>query len=152
MSISLFAKVMFSFSDFLRHVFTVLFFVFVVTFFLRTFVFDVYRVEGESMVPTFNDGEYLLTLNHAYRFFGHTPKVGEIVVVPHPVSDDAVVKRVAAVAGEEFAVQGDVQQLQEEDIAVVGDNQQQSSDSRSFGLLKSSRIVSKVLFRVWPVF
>ncbi len=53
-----------------------------ITMLLRNFVFTIVRVDGESMVPTLQNGERLVMLRLGYK-----PKAGDIVVVD--VSDKA---------------------------------------------------------------
>ncbi len=63
--------------------FSVLFIVFFVT--IRTFLVQPFLVEGPSMLPTFNTGNYLLVDKFSYKFL-HNPKRGEVVVFDIPDS------------------------------------------------------------------
>jgi signal peptidase I len=49
-----------------------------------------------------------------------------------------------------FSGDGEEITLREGEYFVLGDNRPESSDSRSWGPLPSSRIVGKVIFRYWP--
>ncbi len=91
------------------------------------------RVVGNSMAPLLKQGDEVLLDPRAYH--GHLPKVDEIVVAWHPNSADLkIVKRVAFV---------------DEDgcCFLVGDNRQESEDSRTFGLIPTDRILGRVTSR-----
>lgn len=63
---------------------------------IRTWLFTVVKVKGESMYPTLHDGDRLIT-----RIIGYSPKRGDIIIF-HPKSDPktAYVKRVIATEGD----------------------------------------------------
>ena len=75
----------------------------VVAFVIRTFVFTMVRVDGQSMDPTLTHGDTLFT-----RIIGYTPKQGDIVIFNPPLSETvrkpnkkiAYVKRVIALEGQ----------------------------------------------------
>jgi len=123
---------------------------------VRHFVVETYRVNGESMQPTLQNGERLLVNKFVFRF--SPPRVGEIIVFhpPLPTSEDYV-KRIVAVGGETVSMQnGEVYidgRLQSEpylpaayrdhytmapltvppgDVFVLGDHRAASEDSRFF--------------------
>jgi len=84
-----------------------------------------YRVAGDSMLPTYRPGDTLL----AWRWF--RPRRGDIVVVRR---DRRLIKRVTHVN-----VEG---------IFIEGDNPRRSTDSRTFGRVRPDQIEAKVLFRL----
>lgn len=87
--------------------------------------FQLYRVVGESMLPTLAPNTVVL----AWRTC--TVQVGDIVVTHHAGRDK--IKRVADV--------------REGGVYVLGDNLLGSTDSRHFGWLPSTAVSGKV---VWP--
>ena len=70
---------------------------------IRTWLFTVVKVKGQSMYPTLNDGDRLIT-----RIIGYSPKRGDIIIF-HPKSNPktAYVKRVIAVEGDRIKINVD---------------------------------------------
>jgi nickel-type superoxide dismutase maturation protease len=89
-----------------------------------------YVCEGKSMNPTLKDGEVVLVDREAA--FG----VGDIVIAKHPFEqNNEVVKRI-----ERINERGD--------YFLVGDNLEESSDSRHFGAVAREYIKGKVVARL----
>jgi nickel-type superoxide dismutase maturation protease len=89
-----------------------------------------YIVEGNSMFPTMQDGEEVLVDRNA------EVKVGDIVVAKHPIEQTTeLVKRVERIndRGHYF---------------LVGDNLDDSNDSRHFGAVSLEYIKGKVIGRL----
>ena len=89
-----------------------------------------YICEGKSMNPTLKDGEAVLIDRTAEI------EVGDIVVVKHPVEQTSeIVKRVERIneRGHYF---------------LVGDNTEDSNDSRNFGAVTREYIKGKVVARL----
>ena len=89
-----------------------------------------YICEGKSMNPTLKDGEVVLVDRKAKI------EVGDIVVAKHPIEQNSeVVKRVERINdhGHYF---------------LVGDNLQDSNDSRHFGAVSRKYIKGKVVARL----
>lgn len=80
------------------------------------------------MLPTLKAGDVVLTFNWYYLFL--KPKVGDLIVFYHQ--------------GKEFIKR--IQKCSDRYIFVLGDNQAQSTDSRSFGAIDRSAIIGKVVF------
>jgi nickel-type superoxide dismutase maturation protease len=88
-------------------------------------------VAGESMLPAFEPGDHLLVVPMA----GIRP--GQVVALRDPGDPARVlVKRVEAVTGGR--------------LAVKGDNETASRDSRHFGLVPVASVVGRVLYRYRP--
>src|SRR5438105_12984577 len=69
------------------------------------FLLQPHQVRGESMQPTFQDGEYILTDKLSYRF--HEPERGDVIVFKAP-QNQAVdfIKRIIGLPGEKVKVAG----------------------------------------------
>ena len=138
-----------------------------------------YQVQGPSMEPGLNNGEYVLVNSLAYLFGG--PQRGDVIVF-HPPSNPSVVyvKRVIGIPGDRIdislsAVMVDGVKLNEPYIHslppgvdennsvltnirlgpgqyfVLGDHRQDSDDSRDFGYVPRANIIGKAEVIIWPL-
>lgn len=146
----------------------------VVTYLLvRTFLFETYRVVGQSMEPTLVQDERLIVSKLSYRL--HEPQRGDIIVFRDPNdSGRNLIKRIIGLPGEVVEIRNGLvyingQQLDEPYLVeysagsepqtptpdgyyyVMGDNRNNSSDSRSWGVLAADNIIGKAAFTYWPV-
>ncbi len=150
----------------------------VAVFLVRTFVAQPFLVSGQSMEPTFHDGNYLLIDEIAYRV--REPERGEVVVFRYPGDHRSYyIKRIIGLPGERVMIKsgrmtvtnvegndvvldepyvmpgplaGDVDmKLNPGSYFVMGDNRGFSYDSRSWGPLEQSDIIGLVRVRLWPV-
>jgi signal peptidase I len=143
--------------------------------FIITFVFQVARVEGQSMAPTLEDHDRLIVNKFAYRV--GEPQVGDIVMLYYPRDPDkSFVKRVIAAEGDRVrVVNGQVfrndlpmedafvsreyrsyddwgpQVVPEGYYFVMGDHRNDSSDSRNWGFVPKKYVIGRVQLRWWPV-
>jgi signal peptidase I len=131
------------------------------------------RVDGSSMVPSFHDGDYVIVNRLAYRL-GEIER-GDVIVFPYPLDpEEDFIKRVIGLPGDRIAVNGGIVYLNglpvEEDyieepmqasyaevvvpegyVFVMGDNRNDSDDSRRWGPLSIDAIIGKAVFRYWPL-
>lgn len=143
---------------------------------IRTFVFNIVMVDGDSMLPTLNDRDRLIVWK-----LGYTPKQGDIIIFrPEAHKNTPYVKRVIAVPGQTVEIdfsKGIVKvdgEVLEEDyiyqrtknpgnidfpitvepntVFVLGDNRNNSRDSRfkDVGLVSYDSIMGKAVCRIWP--
>lgn len=130
------------------------------------------RVDGQSMEPAFRDGDYVVVNRLAYRL-GEIER-GDVVVFPFPMNrEDDLIKRVIALPGDRISMEegqlyvngvtlqedylrepprGNLQELIVPDshVFVMGDNRNDSSDSRNWGPLAVEEIIGKAVFRYFP--
>jgi signal peptidase I len=129
------------------------------------------RVDGFSMLPTLEDGEFVLVSKVNYQF-GAVER-GDIVVFHFPLDpEQELIKRVIGLPRDTISVQNGVvsvngQALNETYIAaapaysgdwtvpdgqlfVLGDNRNDSSDSHSWGYLPLDKVVGKAVVIYWP--
>ncbi|MGD8405823.1 MAG: signal peptidase I [Anaerolineales bacterium] len=144
----------------------------VVLFFAINTVSARVRVDGFSMVPTLQDGEYVLVNRLAYR--NSLPDRGDIIVFESPqVSDLDLIKRVIGLPGDTIRISGGEVQVNgqvldepyiaaapvytgewsvpEGNLFVLGDNRNDSSDSHAWGLLPIENVIGKSILIYWPI-
>jgi phage repressor protein C with HTH and peptisase S24 domain len=85
---------------------------------------QVYRVEGESMLPAYASGDTLL----GWRWFAKL-RAGQVVVAER--DGRPIIKRIAKIEGRS--------------VWLAGDNPGRSTDSRHFGPLNRSQINARII-------
>lgn len=136
-----------------------------------------HKIKGQSMHPTFPDGEYLLTEKVSY--YKGDPQRGDVVVFKPPVSEDEFIKRIIALPNETVSVQngkvfingkeleedyikvqtngsaflseGEIYTVPEGKYFTMGDNRPHSSDSRAWGPIEKRDITGKAWLTYWPM-
>ena len=113
---------------------------------IRLWIAQPFIVHGSSMVPTFQDGDYLIIDEISYEL--RKPERGEVIVFRYPKNPSQFfIKRIEGLPGE--TIEGVT--LASDEYYVLGDNRPASSDSRYWGPVKSSLVVGRALLRLWPV-
>jgi signal peptidase I len=131
------------------------------------------RVQGFSMVPSLQDGEFVLVNRLAYRL--GQPQRGDIIVFHHPTdqNQEDLVKRVIGLPGDDVKVEGggvyvngvrlkenyinaepayaDEKVVPEGQLYVLGDNRNQSSDSHAWGFVPYKQVIGAAIFIYWPL-
>ncbi len=145
---------------------------------IRMFVAQPFIVSGASMENTFHSGEYLIVDQVSYKL--HKPERGDVIVFRYPKDPSKFfIKRVIGLPGDTVNITGDTvtiintthpegfildedyiksmknstnltEVLGEREYFVMGDNRDQSSDSRMWGVLQEERIVGKAFLRLFP--
>jgi signal peptidase I len=150
----------------------------VTIFFALRFTIQTYIVNGSSMAPDYRNNEWIVVEKLAYKFAG--PLRGDIIIFHPPVpSTKPFIKRVIGLPGEIVEIQngtvdirkpdGSTITLQEPYIKepfssnytsivippneyfVMGDNRNNSTDSRYGWLVSSDKIIGKAWISVWPL-
>lgn len=129
------------------------------------------RVDGFSMRPTLDDGEFVLVSKLNYKL--SNVQRGDIIVFHYPMDPaQELIKRVIGLPGDRIEVNEGIvyvngQALEEPYIAappayssqwnvpedrlfVLGDNRNDSSDSHSWGFLPFENVVGKAVLIYWP--
>jgi signal peptidase I len=129
------------------------------------------RVDGSSMLPTLQTGEFVIVNKLAYKI--GSPSIGDIIVFRPPRNPtEEYIKRVIGLPGDRVEIRdGKVYinsvRLQEPYLAeppayqanwfvpdgslfVLGDNRNNSSDSHSWGPVPISDVIGKAVFIYWP--
>ena len=129
------------------------------------------RVDGASMEPTLQSGEFVIVNKLAY-FFGN-PAVGDIIVFHFPRDpDQEYIKRVIGLPGDRVEVKNGevfvndvildedyiaaspvydaVWDVPADSLFVLGDNRNNSSDSHNWGPVPLDYVIGKATFIYWP--
>lgn len=129
-----------------------------------------FRIEGSSMEPNLHDGEYVIIDKVSYML--HGPERGDVIVFARPGERDYI-KRVIGLPGDTVEIRSGqvyvngialeepyINQPVRQDVAarqveagryfVLGDNRNNSSDSRVIGTVPAADIVGRAWFVYWP--
>lgn len=154
--------------------------VFAILMAIRVFAAEPHKVSGSSMIPNFQDGDYLITNKLSIKF--SELERGEVIILQDPLDKNKVfIKRIIGLPGETLKLsdknvyingqlldepylpsglqtQGEGFLKDGEEIIipngnyfVMGDNRSNSSDSREWGLLKKELIIGQAFLRYWPL-
>ena len=129
-------------------------------------------VQSISMQPNLVEGDLVLVNRLAYRF--GQPQHGDVIVFENPVNPDDVpyIKRVIGLEGDVVRIeagvvyindlplsepylktstlQGGVYQVPPDGLFVMGDNRNNSSDSRQWGMVMEEKIIGRAELVYWP--
>ena len=144
---------------------------------IRIFIAQPYLVNGDSMVPTFHNGNYLIVDQLTYRF--EDPERGDVAVFRLPENSTRfLIKRIIGLPGETLRIERGVitifkdgrealtldesfletpyrdtlsATLKDDEYFVMGDNRGVSYDSRVWGALPKNFLVGRPIVRLFPV-
>jgi signal peptidase I len=150
----------------------------VVALVIRAFFLAAFYIPSESMVPTLQKGDRVLVNKLSYKL--HDVNRGDVVVFERPPNEPDngikdLIKRVIGLPGETVEVKDckvliDGRTLEESyvktwnrtctfaahqigphEVFVMGDNRDDSQDSRFFGAIDEDLIVGRAFVIVWPL-
>jgi signal peptidase I len=145
---------------------------------VRMFVAEPFVVSGSSMVPTFQDGNYLIVDKISYKL--SDPKRDDVVIFRYPNDQTKFfIKRIIGLPGETVKIDGSAvsiinkenpkgftlnepyvknisennlsMELKEDEYFVMGDNRSGSSDSRYWGPVKKNLLTGRAFLRLLPI-
>ena len=101
------------------------------------------------MSPRLRDGDLVLIRKSAYTV--RSPRRGELVAArPRSLAGRALVKRVAGLPHEHIAQDGQVWRLGRDEYFLIGENREESLDSRTLGPIMRAELIGRVWMRLWP--
>ena len=145
----------------------------VVVLFIKAFIVTPIKVNGESMYPTLEEGDIMILNKTAYYF--NEPKRFDIVVVNMP--DEYLIKRVIGLPGEHIEYKNNTlyvdgkkikesfkhgktedfnigelgsDTVPEDSYLVMGDNRENSLDSRELGFMKIDQLLGRTSLIILP--
>ncbi len=145
---------------------------------IRIFIAEPFIVSGASMVPTFENGNYLIVDKISYKL--GNPKRDDVVVFRYPGDTTKFfIKRIIGLPNETVDIKGNEVtitnathpdgfkleqpfvknpannethlELKEDEYFVLGDNRGASSDSRYWGAVKRNLLAGKAFIRLLPI-
>lgn len=147
---------------------------------IRMYIAQPFIVSGQSMMPTFQDKNYLIIDEVSYLL--REPHRGEVIVFHYPVVESKyLIKRIIGLPGEKVEIKNGkvvifpnetstekngiildeyyikepfettkTYTLKDGEYFVMGDNRNQSADSRTWGILPRKNIVGRAFIRLYP--
>ncbi len=145
---------------------------------IRILVAEPFVVSGNSMVPTFTNGDYLIVDKISYML--SSPKRDDVVVFKYPNDTTKYfIKRIIGLPGETVDIKEGIvtiinkehpeglkldqpyvkntlndtthRELKDDEYFVMGDNRSGSSDSRYWGAVKKNLLTGRAFLRLLPV-
>lgn len=147
---------------------------------IRFFVAEPHTVSGHSMVPNFQDGDYIITNKLATHF--STLQRGEVIILVNPRDHSQdFIKRIIGLPGDRITIsvgqvyingqpisepylppdtktsggaflpEGEEIVVPDGQYFVMGDNRSGSSDSREWGPVDKSLVIGQAFLRYWPI-
>ncbi|SEN35597.1 signal peptidase I [Paenibacillus sp. OV219] len=147
----------------------------VVALLVQNYAFAQTEVKNISMQKTLIEGQRLIEDKLSYHF--EKPQRGDIVIINGPESDKRLIKRVIGLPGDviDFTEDGQVTvngkalnepyikgrtyanglqvpyTIPDRTVFVMGDNRENSMDSREIGPIAFSSVEGRAVFRLWPL-
>lgn len=174
--ISLFLKILRLFFNLIKGFFALL----LIFFLFRYFLIQPFIIDGDSMQPNFSDKEYLLVDKITYKFTS-PKRGDVVILRPPNRPDAFYIKRIIGLPNEKIVMEGKkiviyneknedgaeliepyalnqtksttkiIQVLQKDQYFVLGDNRDNSTDSREFGPVPRKDIAGRAFFAVFPL-
>lgn len=152
--------------------------VFILAFFIKYFLVQTFLVEGVSMMPNYKNNDFVIVDKISYQI--RDPKYGEVIVFKPKINQDiSYIKRVVGLPGDKVEIKsGNVyinsfkinepyldgkqtmienrtdylfsKTLRSDEYFVLGDNRNNSQDSRSIGPITKESITGRVFIVIYP--
>jgi signal peptidase I len=141
---------------------------------ITVFIATINVVNGASMEPNFHDRQYVIVDKLSYYF--RNPYRGEAVIIKFPGDPDKVkyIKRIVGMPGETIKIEDNIVyinnkplreayipsdyltepnnewKLGKNEYFLMGDNRQNSNDSRVFGAVEKRFLIGLAYMVIWP--
>lgn len=143
---------------------------------LRTYVIEARKIPTGSMLPTIQLEDRVIVDKFFFKRFDHIAEGDVIVFHPPPSAHatDDYIKRVIGLPGDKVEIKNGTTYVNDkalnepyllekpkndfgpivvpnDNVFVMGDNRNNSADSREWGFLPEENITGRTLFRYWPL-
>lgn len=161
---------------FLVEILEVVLVAFVLWWVLRSYVIETREIPTTSMVPTIQVGDRVFAEKFYFKYFDDI-RSGDIIVFRPPAeahSTNDFIKRVVGLPGDKIEIKNHVTYINDkplhesyinesvkdnfgpvvvpkDSVFVMGDNRNNSDDSRFWGFLPMQNIIARTLFCYWPL-
>jgi len=137
-----------------------------IVFSIRGFIMSPYLVSGDAMNPTYLNGDYLI----AQKIYKDISRTDIVVINLKSQPEVSIIERVVGLPGEKVEIKNGKVLINEQNLDetyiigstsgetsvvlsenqyfILGDNRDNSFDSRNFGPIDKSRIKGKIFYRV----
>lgn len=145
---------------------------------IRTFILGMYYVPSGSMIPTLEINDHVVVTKLSYKM--HEPERGDVIVFKYPVNEEQgleevdYVKRLMGLPGETLEIKSNTLYINgtpieenylnidtnmadygpvtipEGNYFAMGDNRNNSSDSRVWGFVPEDCLIGKAQLIYWP--
>jgi len=152
--------------------------VFILAFFIKYFLIQTFLVDGISMLPNYKDKDFVIVDKISYQI--RNPKYGEVIVFKPELNNDVnYIKRIIGLPGDKVEIysgkifvnstqvsepylKGNLtyyennsdyyfsKTLNDDEYFVLGDNRNNSQDSRSIGPIPKENITGRVFVVIYP--
>lgn len=152
--------------------------VFILAFIIKYFLVQTFLVDGVSMMPNYKDNDFVIVDKVSYQI--REPNYGEIIVFKPKINQDVnYIKRIIGLPGDKIEIKsGHVfinsveiyepylngnqtlienrtdylfsKTLSDDEYFVLGDNRNNSQDSRSIGPINKENITGRVFIVIYP--
>lgn len=163
-------------SRFLLELLEIVLIAFALSWVLRTYVIEARKIPTGSMLPTIQLEDRVIVDKFFFKYFDHISP-GDIIVFHPPPSAHATedfIKRVVGLPGDKVEIRNHTTYVNDQplyepyildksksdfgpivvpkdSVFVMGDNRNNSDDSRIWGFLPMQNITGRTLFRYWPL-
>ncbi|OLN25414.1 signal peptidase I [Desulfosporosinus metallidurans] len=163
-------------SKFLLELIEIVLIAFALSWILRTYVVEARKIPTPSMVPTIQIDDRVIVDKFFFKHLDHI-RAGDIIVFHPPPKAHATedfIKRVVGIAGDKVEIRNHTTYINNnplyepyvvdkskddfgpivvpaDSVFVMGDNRNNSADSRMWGFLPTKNITGRSLVRYWPI-
>ncbi len=152
--------------------------VFILAFFIKYFLVQTFLVDGVSMMPNYKDNDFVIVDKVSYQL--REPQRGEIIVFKPKLNQDVnYIKRIIGLPGDKIVIKSGhifvnskeliepyidgndtyvenkidylfTKTLSDDEYFVLGDNRNNSQDSRAIGPISKENITGRVILVIYP--